>query len=114
MDTDEEAKKVLWSLQNNKRTETERVNFQPTGPKPRNNGPKYIVIVLVGILALSYVMTQFQESTIYVCLMDDFCFNSYQDKILYTLYVFLTNTILVFGVYFAYKIGKQLSERLLT
>lgn len=31
MDTDEEAKKVLWSLQNNKRTETERVNFQPTG-----------------------------------------------------------------------------------
>ena len=114
MNADEEAKKVLWSLQNNKRTEEERVNFQPTGRKPKSNGPKYVAIVLLGILALSFVMTQFQKSIISVCLTDDFCFNSQQDTVLYTLYVFATNVILVFGIYFAYKIGKRISERLLT
>lgn len=114
MDTDEEAKKVLWSLQNNKRTEQERVNFQPTGRKPKKNGIKYVLAVLLGIFALSYVMVQFQKTVAYVCFTNDFCIDSENDVVLYIFYVFITNVILVFGVYFAYKIGKKLSERLLT
>jgi len=31
MDVDNEAKKVIWSLQHNKRTEAERNVFEPTG-----------------------------------------------------------------------------------
>lgn len=33
MNVDDEAKKVIWSLQNNKRTEAERNVFAPTGKK---------------------------------------------------------------------------------
>ena len=33
MNVDDEAKKVIWSLQHNKRTEAERNVFKPTGKK---------------------------------------------------------------------------------
>ena len=36
MNVDDEAKKIIWSLQNNKRSEAERNVFQPTGKKPMN------------------------------------------------------------------------------
>ena len=39
---DDEAKKVIWSLQNNKRTEAERNVFEPTGKKPMNKNVIYV------------------------------------------------------------------------
>ena len=113
MNVDDEAKKVIWSLQNNKRTEEERNIFKPTGKKPNKNGLKYILIVLIGLLSISFVMTQFVKESIDICIFSNFCFNSIEDKLLYTLYVFVTNVILVFGVYFAYRIGKYLASKIL-
>ena len=112
MDVDNDAKKVIWSLQNNVRSEEERNVFKPTGKKIRSNNWKYILIVLVGLLSISYLMTQFQKKIVAVCLLQDFCFDSENDKLIYTIYVFVTNVVLVFGVYFAYRIGKWLSNRL--
>ena len=42
MDVDDEAKNVIWSLQNNKRSEEERNVFQPTGKKPINKNIFYL------------------------------------------------------------------------
>lgn len=111
MNVDDEAKKVIWSLQNNKRTEEERNVFKPTGKKPKKNGLKYIAIVLVGLLSVSFLMTQFQKNVVNVCLTSNFCIDSELDKIYYLIYVFITNTILVFGIYFAYRIGKWLANK---
>lgn len=113
MNVDKEAKKVLWSLQNDKRSAKERVNFQATGRKPKKNGVKYVLAVLLGIFALSYVMVQFQKTVAYVCFTNDFCIDSKNDVALYIFYVFITNVILVFAIYLAYKIGKKVSELLL-
>lgn len=112
MNIDEEAKKVLWSLQNNKRTEEERNAFKPTGKKPKSNGPKYVAIVLLGLLAISFLMIQFQKETVQVCVIANYCIDSSVDKTAYLSYVFVTNVILVFGIYYAYKIGKILGEKL--
>lgn len=112
MKIDKEAEKVLWSLQNNKRNEAERKAFKPTGKKPKSNNLKYIVVVLLAILALSFLLTQFQKEDIQICITSNFCFNSQSDLLLYTLYIFTTNIILVFGIYFAYKLGSFLARRL--
>ena len=112
MDVDNDAKKVIWSLQNNVRSEEERNVFKPTGKKPKSNNWKYVTVVLIGLLAISYVMVQFQKKEIYVCLLEGFCFHSKNDKTLYLFYVFITNVIIIMSIYFAYKVGKKLSEKL--
>lgn len=112
MNVDDEAKKVIWSLQNNVRSEEERNVFKPTGKKPKSNNWKYVAVVLIGLLAISYVMVQFQKKEIYVCFISDFCFNSQQEKLFYIVYVFITNVILVFGIYFAYRLGKWLANKM--
>lgn len=112
MNVDDEAKKVIWSLQNNVRSEEERNVFKPTGKKPNSNNWKYISVVLIGLLSVSYLMIQFQKKAITVCLTSDFCFNSQQDKLFYIVYVFITNVILVFGIYFAYRLGKWLANKM--
>lgn len=113
MNIDNEANKVIWSLQNNKRTEEESNLFKPTGKKPKKNGLKYVLIVLLGLFSLSFIMTQFAKESIEVCFLSDYCINSSEDKLWYTLYVFITNVIIVFGVYFAYRIGKYLASKIL-
>lgn len=112
MNVDNEAKKVIWSLQNNKRTETERNVFKPTGKTPKKNGLKYVLFVLLGLFCLSFLMIQFQKEAINVCLTSNFCFNSEHDKFLYLGYVFITNGILVFSIYFAYRLGKKLADKM--
>lgn len=112
MDIDNEAKKVIWSLQNNVRSEDERNVFKPTGKKPKSNNLKYIVVVLLGLFSISYLMTQFQKGEIDVCIGSNFCINSEDDKLLYIIYVFMTNVILVFGIYFAYRVGKWLANKM--
>jgi len=112
MNVDDEAKKVIWSLQNNVRSEEERNVFKPTGKKPISNNWKYVSVVLIGLLSVSYLMTQFQKEAIDICISSNFCINSENDKLLYIIYVFITNVILVFGIYFAYKIGKWLANKM--
>jgi hypothetical protein len=51
MNVDYEAKKVIWSLQHNKRNEAERNVFQPTGKKPMNKNLVY-VLSAIGITFL--------------------------------------------------------------
>ena len=85
MDVDSEAKKVIWSLQNNVRSEEERNVFKPTGKKPKSNGPKYVAVVLIGLLAISFVMVQFQKAAVDVCITPAFCINSEDDLLLYVL-----------------------------
>ena len=82
MNVDDEAKKVIWSLQNNVRSEEERNVFKPTGKKPKSNNWKYVTVVLIGLFSVSYLMTQFQKEAITICLTSDFCFNSQQDRLL--------------------------------
>ena len=113
MDIDNDAKKVIWSLQNNVRSEEERNVFKPTGKKIKSNNWKYILIVLVGLLSISYLMTQFQKEVLSICFNQTFCIDSQQDKLLYVGYVFITNVVLVFGIYFAYRIGKWLAYKLI-
>lgn len=112
MNIDEEAEKVIWSLQNNKRSEEERNAFKPTGRKPKSNGPKYVAVVLLALLVVSFLMTQFQKEVVSVCITSNYCIDSEIDKFQYILYVFITNVILVFGIYFAYKIGVFIGNKL--
>lgn len=113
MNVDDEAKKVIWSLQNNVRSEEERNVFKPTGNKPKSNNWKYVSVVLIGLLTVSYLMTQFQKNVLSICITQTFCIDSEQDKMLYVGYVFITNVVLVFGIYFAYRIGKWLANKLI-
>lgn len=112
MGVDDEAKEVIWSLQKNKRKEKEQKAFQPKGKGPKKNTMRYVLGVLLGLLVLSYLLTKFQKQPVTVCILPDFCIDSEYDAVLYTLYVFMTNVILVFGIYYAYKIGKFLGNKL--
>ena len=58
MDIDDDAKKVIWSLQNNKRTEQERNVFQPTGKKPIRKEIKYFTVAFFVLLLLSCPVSQ--------------------------------------------------------
>ncbi len=107
---DNEAKKVLWSLQNNKRNDEQRDAFKPTGKKPKKNGLKYVTVVLFALFVVSFLLVQFQKEVVTVCITNEFCIDSEYDKWLYILYVFVTNIILVFGIYFAYKLGINLAK----
>ena len=61
MNVDDEAKKVIWSLQNNKRTEAERNVFAPTGKKPMNKNLVYILSAIGITFLMSLRCHYFQK-----------------------------------------------------
>ena len=107
---DHSPKKTVWSLQDNKRTEDQRNAFKPTGKKPRNKTPQYILISIVVLFTVSFLMLQIYDDTLETCITENFCINSKNDVLLYTFYVFLTISILILSVVVAYAIGKKLSK----
>ncbi len=111
MNIDDEAKKVIWSLQNNKRSEEERNVFQPTGEKPIRKEIKYFVVSFFVMLLLSFLLTQFSTQNEEICLTDDFCFFTKDNTVYYTLYVFGNLLVLILGIFMAYKIGKKLGNK---
>ena len=112
MNVDDEAKKVIWSLQNNKRTEAERNVFTPTGKKPMNKNVVYILSAIGITFLLSFALSLFsKESTQFCFLIDSYCFNSTENPIAYTFYIFMNLWILILGIGIAYLIGKKLGDR---
>ena len=112
MDVDEEAKKVVWSLQNNKRTVEERNVFKPTGKKPMNKNVIYILVSVVVLLLLSFLLTQFNAEDKEFCfLINSYCYSSLNDKGLYVLYTFLNLLILIIGFFIAYLVGKKIGNK---
>ena len=76
MNVDDEAKKVIWSLQNNKRTEAERNVFAPTGKKPMNKNVVYVLSAIGITFLMSFALSQFSKETTQFCfLIDCYCFN---------------------------------------
>ena len=109
---DDEAKKVIWSLQNNKRTEAERNVFEPTGKKPMNRNVVYVLSALGVTFLLSFALSLFSKETTHFCfLIDSYCFNSTENPITYTFYIFMNLWILILGIGIAYLIGKKLGDR---
>ncbi len=96
--------KPIWSLQNDKRTETERNVFK------KNKIGVYLFSLAGVFLLVSFLMTFFSETKLEVCLNNGFCFNSKENIILYTLYVFINIVIVVLAIFVAYIIGKKLAN----
>ena len=109
MNVDDEAKKVIWSLQNNKRTEAERNVFTPTGKKPMNKNGVYILSAIGITFLMSFALSK--ETTNFCFLIDSYCFNSTENPIAYTFYIFMNLWILILGIGIAYLIGKKLGDR---
>ena len=108
---DDEANKVIWSLQNNKRTEEERNVFQPTGKKPLNKNLVYALSALGITFVLSYVLTYFSEDNTDFCfLIERYCFSSDENPMAFTLFIFMNLWILILGIGVAYLIGKKIGE----
>jgi hypothetical protein len=109
MNVDDEAKKVIWSLQHNKRTEAERNVFQPTGKKPMNKN----ILSAIGITFLmSFALSLFSKETTQFCfLIDSYCFNSTENPVAYTFYIFMNLWILISGIGVAYLIGRKIGVR---
>ncbi len=109
---DDEANKVIWSLQNNKRSEQERNVFKPTGKKPMNKNLVYILSALGITFVLSYVLTFFTKETISFCfLLETYCYNSLENPLAFTFFIFMNLWILILGVGIAYVIGKKIGDR---
>jgi hypothetical protein len=109
---DDEAKKVIWSLQNNKRTEAERNVFEPTGKKPMNRNVVYVLSALGITFLLSFALSLFSKETTHFCfLIESYCFNSTENPLAYTFYIFMNLWILISGIGIAYLIGKKLGDR---
>ena len=90
MNVDDDAKKVIWSLQNNKRSEEERNVFKSSGKKPMNKNLVYVFSALGITFLMSFLLTQFSKQSTYFCFfMESFCFNSTQNPLAYTLYIFM-------------------------
>ncbi|WP_445715399.1 hypothetical protein [Flavobacterium sp.] len=108
---DDEAKKVIWSLQNNKRTEAERNVFAPTGKKPMNKNVVYVFSSIGITFLVSFALSLFSKATTQFCfLIDSYCFNSTENPIAYTMYIFMNLWILILGIGIAYLIGKKLGK----
>ena len=103
--------KPSWSLQDNKRSETEREAFKPTGETPKKSNVKYALAVILVTFLASLSLTVASKKKLEACLFNDFCFNSKDDVLLYTLYVFSTITVIVFTIFIAYKFGKRFGEQ---
>jgi len=104
------SEKKTWSLQNDKRTEEERNVFKPTGKTPKNNTAKYLLSLAGVFLLASFFMTYFSGKTMEACLTDTYCFNSKDNVLVYTLYVFLNIVIVVLAIFGAYIFGKKLAD----
>lgn len=112
MNVDDEAKKVIWSLQNNKRSETERNMFQPTGKKSMNKNVLYVISAIGITLLVSFVLSRFATpSTEFCFLLETYCFNSTENTIAYTFYIFMNLWILILGIGVAYLIGRKIGNR---
>lgn len=105
-------KKTIWSLQDNKRSESEREAFKPTGKKPKSKTPKYVAISLLVLLVLSFLLIKIYDEPLETCITATFCINSKDDIGLYTLYVFFTISILIASIAGAYAIGKHLGNKI--
>lgn len=111
-DIDKEAKKVVWSLQNDKRSEVERNIFKQNGKKPMNNNIIYIVTSIGFLLLLSLLLTQLNTKEKEFCFMlDSLCFYTSVDKMLYVLYTFLNLLISIIGIFIAYTIGNKIANK---
>lgn len=102
--------KKMWSLQNDKRTLEERNIFKPTGKTPKNNTTIYLFSLAGIFLLVSFLMTYFSETILEACLIRNFCFNSKDNIVIYTLYVFLNIVIVICAIFAAYIIGKKLAN----
>jgi uncharacterized membrane protein len=113
MNVDNEAKKVIWSLQNNKRTEAERNVFEPTGKKPMNKNVVYVLSALGITFLMSFALSLFSKETTQFCfLIDNYCYTSTENPIAFTSYIFLNLWILILGITIAYLIGKKIGDRI--
>lgn len=111
MNMDDEAKKVLWSLQNNVRNETERNFFKPTGKKPINKNVVYVFSALGITFLMSFLLTQFSYVSNNFCfLIDNFCYNSIENPTAYAFYIFMNIWVLILAIGFAYLIGKKIGN----
>ncbi|WP_396209237.1 hypothetical protein [Flavobacterium sp.] len=112
MNVNDEAKKVIWSLQNNKRSEKERNVFAPIGKKAYNKNVMYGVSAVGISLSLSFILSQFTtKSTDFCFLLETYCYNSIEHSMAYTFYIFINLWILILGIGIAYLIGKKLGNR---
>ncbi|WP_435137586.1 hypothetical protein [Formosa sp. A9] len=100
-----------WSLQDNKRTEDQRERFKATGKQPRNYTSTYILSGLALMLLISAVLTLTSEKKLEACMFFGRCFNSKEQPVLYTLYVFATLFIIVFAIISAYMLGKKIGSK---
>jgi len=112
MNVDDDAKKIIWSLQNNKRSEAERNVFEPTGNKTMNKNVLYVILAIGISLLVSFVLSQFTAQSIEFCfLLETYCYNSIEHPIAYTFYIFINLWIIILGIGIAYLIGKKLGNR---
>uniref|UniRef100_UPI004049336B hypothetical protein n=1 Tax=Flavobacterium sp. TaxID=239 RepID=UPI004049336B len=112
MNIDDGAKEVIWSLQNNKRSEEERNVFKPTGKKPMNKNVLYVFSALGITFLMSFLLTQFSEESKYFCfLTDNFCYDSAESPLAYTFYIFMNVWVLIIAVGIAYIIGKKIGDK---
>ncbi|MCX7549281.1 hypothetical protein [Xanthomarina sp. F2636L] len=107
---DNYPKKTLWSLQDNKRTEDQRNAFKPTGKKPKNKTPQYILVSLLVLFVVSFLLLQMYQEALETCITDTFCINSKEDVLLYTLYVFANICIVVLAIVGAYAFGRKMAR----
>lgn len=112
MSIDKEAEKVIWSLQNNKRSKGKKELFTPTGKTPRKNNWKYITVVLLGLFSLSALLYTFLDKTVKICWNSTYCFTSENNPVQYIFYIFINVVVITFGIYFAYRIGNYLAKKL--
>ena len=106
------SEKQTWSLQNDKRTEVERNVFKPTGKSPKKKITIYLISLAGVLLLVSFLMTYFSESVLEACLTKTFCFNSKDNVIIYTFYVFTNIIIVVVAIFSAYLIGRKLANKI--
>lgn len=102
--------KNTWSLQNDKRSEEERNVFKPTGKSLKKKNYLYVLSLAAVFLLVSFLMTFFSETVMEACFTSSFCFNSKDDLVFYTLFVFLNIVIVILAIFGAYLIGRKLAN----
>lgn len=105
------SEKKTWSLQNDKRSEAERNIFKPTGKSPKKKFKLYLLALAGVFLLVSFLMTYFSEKTLNECI-GSWCFNSKDNLIIYSLYVFSTIVIVVLAIFAAYLFGRKLADQI--
>ena len=103
------SEKKSWSLQNDKRSEAERNIFKPTGKSPKNKFKWYLLALAGVFFVVSFFMTYFSEKVLRACI-GNFCFNSKDDLLIYSAYVFSTIAIVVLAIFGAYLFGRKIGN----